>query len=54
MNDEIECEIKMYFVRVVRNSCTASQVWSAMKDAFPDVDIEQIRKICKPIAEKMI
>jgi len=54
MNDDIECEIKMYFVRVVRNSNTANQVWSAMRDAFPDIDMEQIRRICKPVAEKMI
>lgn len=54
INESIEAEMQMALVRVCRQERNAHGVWTQMKEQFPEYELEDIKKVVRPIIVKMM
>lgn len=56
MTEDHQAEIQMSFLRLLRNQPEGTRietVWDQMAQLFPEYNIEEIKKVCLPVAWKL-
>lgn len=56
MTEDHQADIQMLFLRLLRNQPEGTRietVWDQMAQLFPEYSIEEIKKVCLPVAWKL-